>query len=347
MKRRVEGFTGIRFFWAVTIVICHIYLVYEAECKAMGIGFDFLTHGAWGVCSFLVISGFLMCMHYESKYDEVKSNLLKEGFALAIKNAKKWYVLYLICSLPALAFLVLTLLLNFDLQSLMNLVLQVVMNVFLVQAWIPGQEYSINGVAWYLSCMTAIYLVTPFLLRMNSKIKNNKKICWTGILICLAMVFLLGDKLQILYSHPFYRVFQFVLGVLLYNVIKDVREIKFERVWFWVAILINIAAYFVLIPAATALVDTISVVCIIVVLYLIKDDNFFTRKWILDGGKKSLEIFLMHYPIVTLGGAVLKRLFPQNAFFYAIEMLLLFVMVFVAVEIYRYILKKVKGDKHE
>lgn len=347
MKRTVNGFTGLRFIWAITIIICHIYLVYQAECQSMGIGFDFLTHGAWGVCSFLVLSGFLVCMHHENKYDDNSSKLLSEGFEFAIKHAKKWYALYMICMIPPLAFLVLNLFIHFDIKGFLDLIVQVIMNVFLIQAWIPGREYSINGVSWYLSCITALYITVPFLLKINNKIKNNKKICAVGIFICFIAVFLCGDILKILYNHPIYRIFQFVIGMLLYDIIKDIKEIKYEKASLAIAVLINIVAYFVLFPKVTALLDTISVMVIVGVLYFIKDDNLFTKRWMLEGGKKSLELFLMHYPIVTLGGAILKRIFPQTPVFYVIEMLLLFIAVFVVVELYGRIIKRIKGGRYE
>ena len=140
MRKMITAFTGVRFFWAITIVICHIYLAYQQEWKEVGIYANFLPHGGWGVSSFFVLSGFLMCMHYGDKYKEHHTNVFKEGLVFLKSHVKKWYLLYIICMIPMLGILVLKLLMAWDLQKFGLLMGQVAANIFLVQSWIPEQE---------------------------------------------------------------------------------------------------------------------------------------------------------------------------------------------------------------
>lgn len=61
-KNNVPAFTSVRFFWAISIVIHHIYLKY---CDVVDFGvFSVLTRGSFGVTHFFILSGFLICMHW-------------------------------------------------------------------------------------------------------------------------------------------------------------------------------------------------------------------------------------------------------------------------------------------
>lgn len=52
-------------------------------------------------------------------------------------------------------------------------IFKIVANILLIQSWFLD-DVSINGASWYLSCMSAICLVTPLLLFLNSKIRKRR-----------------------------------------------------------------------------------------------------------------------------------------------------------------------------
>jgi len=347
MKKKIDSFTGLRFVCAMIVILVHIYLVYINECVAMGWTSNVFTHGEWVLATFLILSGFLVCMHHEDKFGSSNTNVLEEGIQFAVKHAKKWYVLYLICMVPALLLLILKLIFDFSIQKLLALIVQVVMNVLLIQSWIPGYDCSINGTSWYLSTITAIYILTPLMLRLNSKIKKNKIYSIIGLIICLFMIYIIGDKYDILYHHPFFRIFGFAEGILLFNLVGDRKNLKHEKIALAVVLVINFIAYMLIIPSAFAMIDNIVVMMLVAVLYLGNDKTIFSTKWMVYGGRKSLETFLMHYPIVVYGGVIIRTLLPKTNAFYIAEMLFLVVLVFVVVEIYEYILRRIKGGKHE
>ena len=65
-KENIPMLTSIRLYWAISIMLCHICLTYRADFNFGK--FIFLSHGGFGVAQFVILSGFLMCMHYTDRY---------------------------------------------------------------------------------------------------------------------------------------------------------------------------------------------------------------------------------------------------------------------------------------
>lgn len=120
--------------------------------------------GAWGASVFLVLSGFLMVYTY---YDREVDTTWKGVAGFTLKKIGKLYPLHILMMLSALFFVVKALLENFSSYYFLRSIGQVVLNVLLLQAWIPKSAayFSLNGVAWYLSVCVFMYLLFPYILK--------------------------------------------------------------------------------------------------------------------------------------------------------------------------------------
>lgn len=193
------SFTSIRFVWAFSILLCHIYLSYD-DVINFGI-FNFLRHGGFGVTHFFMLSGFLVFMHHGEDYD--CGCKIIDGFKYAFFRIRKWYLLHIITMIIGIC-------INLGTA---HLIYKVLINILLIQVWKPPYNYSLNGVAWYLSCLFALYLITPKLLYFNRVIRKNKIICIFFLVILAVLNFIMGNTLSgAFYFHPIYRSIQYISG---------------------------------------------------------------------------------------------------------------------------------------
>lgn len=192
-----------------------------------------LTHlGSWGVSCFLLLSGFLMYYNYGDDTDD-KQLYFGDNIKYAIKKIGKLYPLH--CCTLAVAFFV-----YYDQQRLDNLrhiaiqVIKFILNLFLMQSWLPKAEFywSFNAVAWYLSTQLVLYMAFPYIKKLiNKGGKKFDEISVWGVLLAQILLsavlfyeqdliaripITISDNLTfyITYICPLYRLGDFYLGCM-------------------------------------------------------------------------------------------------------------------------------------
>ena len=109
----------------------------------------------------------------------------------------------------------------FQQVSYQSLIKKILVNVSLVQSWIPFSDYyfSLNGVAWYLSTSFVLYIAYPF-IRELLKVKKNYLIniflLYFGMII-IAYLFaktnLPKEQMEwFTYIFPLFRIGDFAIG---------------------------------------------------------------------------------------------------------------------------------------
>lgn len=128
--------------------------------------------GALGVSVFLILSGFLM---YYSYFDREIGHTFKECVLFSYTKISKLYPMH-ICMGAALVFVAIEIVRTME-ANYVRYIFEIVMNVFLLQAWIPNRTiyYSLNGVAWYLSVCTFIYAMFPCILARLKRLDTVKQ----------------------------------------------------------------------------------------------------------------------------------------------------------------------------
>lgn len=189
----------------------------------------FLAHAgctvSWshfGVSIFFVLSGFLLARNH---YDEQYNCGFTENIKYSWDKIKKLYPLHVVTTLFVAAMLIAQYYLRGN--SIVIIFKQLFFNLALVQSCIPNSEFStsLNGVAWFLSCMAFLYFMYPCISTVLRKISDKNKIplyyifvYLTQIMIGIFLYYIIGYNdyfTNLTYTFPLFRLFDFVLGLLL------------------------------------------------------------------------------------------------------------------------------------
>lgn len=181
------------------------------------------SFGAEGVSIFIILSGFLMIYQYYNK--DIKCGI-KNNFFYSISKIKKIYPLHIICIFLVLPFTILDMMNEFSLCSIIENLINLILNVLLLQSWVPNGSvyFSYNGVAWYLSLCVFLYFVFPWILTNIKKYKSVKQAYKTFIIVLIIQILIafLSSFLEVSFSDgfakyltyicPLFRLGDFIIG---------------------------------------------------------------------------------------------------------------------------------------
>ena len=174
--------------------------------------------GAFPVAFFFVLSGYVMAIGYDEKVHttsfQYRTYLFKRLIRIVPLNL---FCLGMFLIIPVMSDLV-----HQSLQHT-NIYQYIVLDIFLLQAWIPIQSFyfSGNAVAWFLSSILFSYLLFPFLLKLIGG-KYGRYFMLMSLLLYFVAIHLIKSSIhQFIYISPFFRVMDFIIGIALYFVLKD------------------------------------------------------------------------------------------------------------------------------
>ncbi|MBR1416072.1 MAG: acyltransferase [Prevotella sp.] len=173
----------------------------------------FEAGGDCGVAFFFLLSGFVLSKGYGRR--------LREGtFSYSRylrRRLLKIYPLHLLCLVVVL------------LISRQSLGLPVLLNVLLLQSWVPSTDFyfSCNAVSWFLSCLLFCYLLFPWAYRHASR-----QLTAVVLACCLAAYLLVPyDRVNsLLYVNPLVRFVDFYLGIVLCRYL-DKKPLQRQPAW--------------------------------------------------------------------------------------------------------------------
>lgn len=207
----IKSLQSWRFIFALMIFLHH----FPVNGKGL-----FEAGGSCGVSFFLILSGFVMSAGYAEKVG-------RKGFSYGNylkKRLTRIYPLHLLCLLVAAAILV-----TAGTFGIKNGAIFCI-NAALMQSWIPLKSiyFSFNAVSWCLSDLLFFYMVFPPLSRFFNRSGNKKTAAMTGAALILYFVVLaaIPENLShpLLYISPVFRLLDFAIGMLLYNLYKSLLD---------------------------------------------------------------------------------------------------------------------------
>ena len=178
--------------------------------------------GKLGVSLFFVLSGFLMVYSY---MDRPLSLNPISALGFSISKIKKLYPLHIItmllaCIRPAMVIIRTG-------NSWASLINRVVLNVLLLQTWVPVVEVniSLNGVAWYFSVCLFLYFCFPAVMWLLKRLHRTAALVALGFCILVLMYVMslwsldrVGLDYQFFtwatYCFPVYRLGDFIIGAI-------------------------------------------------------------------------------------------------------------------------------------
>jgi len=209
---QLDQITFTRFIAALTVVFFHYgQSVFPANISFL---FENVTAGPIAVGYFYVLSGFIMAIAYYQPDQNKRAAFSKKKYWLA--RFARIYPIYLLALLIIVAAKYKTLGENWD-----TLLLQ----LLLLQSWVPGYPITLNTPGWSLSVEAFFYLCFPFLLAWVYK-QGTKPLIIFGSILWLATQFILLTQLNseaytaknhlhdFIYYNPAMHLNSFVLGML-------------------------------------------------------------------------------------------------------------------------------------
>lgn len=303
-SQKNDAFTSIRLFWATTVVIFHIGVIYQDYFDKDR--FHYLFHGNFAVVNFFIISGFLITLHHEKEFLETKRPL-KIGMLYTLKSIRKNYLVYVISFLPWMVVDFFQLIKNYSIESWGNFVLKLLLNVFLLQPiCLFREDLYWNNVSWFFCVLMMIYIISPMLVKLC------KQFVWLILPLSVFAIVYIGDIKGILYYSFLYRIFFFIIGICLCLIIKTIKDklagCNKYRVIPYAVLAIHIASWF----ANTVWIYSVSSCLFITTFYLFDDIRLFSRKWFLFGGEISNYIYLLHNVVLSFFSHFVVLLLPPN-----------------------------------
>ena len=322
--KKINTLTSLRFFMIITIFLYHF--------EFMGVGvrnyYDLHLHNAGvGVDYFFILSGFGLTYSYITRCKEDSNDVytITGAYKFAknrTKNIWKWYIVSLVVMIGPSLFLS-------EIYPIYKRVAvkmaQLIAALTLLQSGtgISKISHAINPVCWFLSCIFIIYMIYPWIRKINNFILSRKK----NIVLFLTadyiiyylfhLLFSLFERTQgvwddISYGSPYIRIFQFIAGVLLCDFVylnknKSSYDKKIASIleiivllvfmlWFFYRNAIFYGEY----ESEKSLMDFFIATMIVLVFSY---EQGFVSNYLKTGlfvyfGNISMYIFLFHFPII-------------------------------------------------
>ena len=170
-----------------------------------------LLKGTFPVTFFFMLSGFVL---YYSNSAKINSFNIKENLKWIRNRMKKLYPIHIITFIMSIV-IRWGWILKLDTTDLF---IKALLNISLLQSLVKNQSFTFNGLSWFLSTTFLLYCVAIPLILL---IKNMKAIKPTYIVILILIIeniiVLINNSQNYglnLYTTPFYRVFDFMIGML-------------------------------------------------------------------------------------------------------------------------------------
>ena len=210
----LKSLASLRFVFAFLVFMHHINVLQDALGHAF----------------FYALSGFILSYVYAERFAEQKISLSR-FLKLRLSRLYPLYVLTLLTAIP--------LSLGFLASNAVQWALQFVANLFMLQSFIPNAEYyfAFNSLGWSISDLFFFYTLFPVLLWGFRKY-THRSICGVFSLffiLILSLMYIIPQELQhwFFYINPLLRLFDFALGMLLYQLLKKTSFGKFDSRFTW------------------------------------------------------------------------------------------------------------------
>ena len=215
MRKRLYGLDTFRVLSAFVVLLFHAAI--HVDCD-FGILQPFIEMGAIFMTGFFMLSGYSLFYVYEEKNLSIAQNIVS------------FYKKRLIGILPMYYFVALLYVFFLGEESLLkNIVLMPVEVLGIQSVYASLFDVSHNGGTWFISCILICYLLFPLVLNLIRFFSEKQKIVlfliFSAILLYSPFVVELFD-LQTIYSNPFFRILEFVNGMIIASSMKKLQEIK-------------------------------------------------------------------------------------------------------------------------
>lgn len=170
-----------------------------------------LINGTFPVTFFFMLSGFVL---YYNKHNNIEKYKLKENIKWIFNKMRAFYVIHIITFLFSI-------IIRWEWVCKLDtvqLVKRIILNILLIQSFFRDDAFIFNNLAWFLSITFVLYLLAIPLIKLINRIPENKLIISISLILIIQYILNILNINKVadlyLYSNPFYRVWDFILGML-------------------------------------------------------------------------------------------------------------------------------------
>ncbi|MBW1657722.1 acyltransferase family protein [Flavobacterium quisquiliarum] len=292
---RIEQLTFTRFLAAITIVIFH-YGKKSFLFNNKYVEYIFFNASVF-VSYFFILSGFVMIAAYSHR-SEISS---KEYY---LNRFARIYPLYFLAIL--IVFILQIRLREIDLLGL-------VLNILMIQSWVPSKMLSINPPGWSLSVELIFYLLFPFLFNKLFKRISFKSLAvyiisfWilSQIVYHLFFDYKIDNKYLLLNGNPIMHLNEFLIGNLAGLFFVKYLKDKKANYDFFILVLFGLVALSLKFPIGLHFHNGLLAVFFVPLIILISINNglitkMFKKKAFVFLGEISYGIYILQHPIYSL-----------------------------------------------
>ncbi len=219
----IKPLTSLRFFFALFVFFSHTGSYLKQNFLYKSFYDKYLYEGYLGVSFFFILSGFVLAYSYKNKMEHHKITN-KEFWIARVARIYPLHLITLMISIPVS--------LNFVLNAKIITVASVfIAHIFLLQSYIPQETFyfNFNGPSWSISDEFFFYLMFPFLINFFYSKKSIVVLFLYSMLFLVTLFFVKKELLKsLLYINPLFRLFDFILGIILFNFYVKLKNIN----WF-------------------------------------------------------------------------------------------------------------------
>ena len=180
---------------------------------------------------FFLLSGFVIFKTY------------RERELWKITEIKKFYLKRFITLMPVYYVTALLHILTLDWKNIVN-------NFFLTPIELLGIQstfsslfnYSHNSGTWFISCLLICYLIYPYIQQLILQLSLKSRFiifALCGFILLYAPVIVIMFKTSNIYSNPFYRCLEFIIGILSASIIEEFSNSRLYHLlqkwkFFWI-----------------------------------------------------------------------------------------------------------------
>jgi peptidoglycan/LPS O-acetylase OafA/YrhL len=339
---QLDQITFTRFIAALSVVFFHYgQSVFPANISFL---FENITAGPIAVGYFYVLSGFIMAIAYYQADINKRVSFSKKKYWIA--RFARIYPIYLLALLIIVAAKYKSLGQNWD---------EFLLQILLLQSWVPGYPITLNTPGWSLSVEAFFYLCFPFLLAWVYK-KGTNALLVFGVLLWFATQYVLITQLNspayaaknhvhdFIYYNPIMHLNSFVLGMICGIYLKNKKEptsYKSNTVWLIGSLLIIFTLIWAR-PHLETIFDyklaytngLLAPAFLVFVILLANHRGVFTtifkHPWLILLGEASYSLYILQKPIHGIYDKVIvPRLSLSETLHFYIFLILLIVISIV------------------
>ena len=332
---RIEQLTFTRFIAALCIVIFH----YGVDIFPFNFNKAMFTGANVGVSYFFILSGFVMIIAYHKRTSISAREYLQNRFA-------RIYPIYLLATILLIAYYVVAT--NLTIQTD-----EVILNVLMMQSWVPGKVLTLNFPSWSLSVELFFYLSFPILYNKIYQNYSLKKLLFPILVFfVLSQVFFISmfysssyegvhsANHEFLFYFPLLHFNQFILGNLVGLYFVKRTKVSSKNNAFYILLLILVCGLILSFDSAMKYHNGLLGILFVPLIWLVATDKGWisqltSHKLMVHLGEISYGVYILQIPVFVISRRAFLYMGIQDKtfIFYASLLALLVVSSFT----YKYI----------